>query len=134
MTISSPRAVKRILKWGGIPVLAHPEKMKVSNIYDTDRTELKKEKENENNDFRNIMLSKLSGDNLFKAGLKGIEVFHPSCVEAKYEYYKNIALKNNLIITGGSDLHKLKDCDYKLGRFGISIDDYNKMKRDKNEK
>lgn len=40
-----------------------------------------------------------------EAGLKGLEVYYPNCPPSVQEYYKGIAQKHNLLLTGGSDAH-----------------------------
>lgn len=71
-----------ILKSGGIPVLAHPKSLELS------------EKE-----F--LLLLK----EMINFGLMGIEVYHSSYTMEEIEYYLNIANKYNLLISGGSDYH-----------------------------
>lgn len=71
-----------ILNSGGIPVLAHPKSLELS------------EKE-----F--LILLK----DMIKHGLKGIEVYHSSHTSNEMDYYLNIAKKYNLLISGGSDFH-----------------------------
>ena len=39
------------------------------------------------------------------AGLKGLEVYYPNCMDTVTEFYERIAQKNGLIATGGSDAH-----------------------------
>jgi len=39
------------------------------------------------------------------AGLKGLEVYYPNCMNTVIEFYERIAKKNGLIATGGSDAH-----------------------------
>lgn len=39
------------------------------------------------------------------AGLDGLEVFYPHIMEKIIEYYKKLAVKHNLVLTGGSDAH-----------------------------
>jgi len=39
------------------------------------------------------------------AGLEGIEVYYPNVSKNVIDYYKGIAKKHNLIVTGGSDAH-----------------------------
>jgi len=75
--ISPIDAINMINKSGGVAVLAHPNTM---------------------------------GDDGFiskfvKAGLKGIEVYHPDHNLAAVNHYKNIAQEYGLIPTGGSDCH-----------------------------
>jgi predicted metal-dependent phosphoesterase TrpH len=70
-------AVKLIIEAGGIAVLAHPGLSKA--------------------DF---MIKPLC-----KAGLRGIEVYHPDHKISDEARYLKLAQKHNLIITGGSDFH-----------------------------
>lgn len=42
---------------------------------------------------------------LVEAGLQGLEVYYPNCSEAVIAYYKNLAEKYRLVLTGGSDAH-----------------------------
>ena len=45
-----------------------------------------------------------------KAGLRGIEVYHPDHTSSVAKHYEKLALENNLLITGGSDFHgKIKE-------------------------
>ncbi|MGM9877808.1 MAG: PHP domain-containing protein [Bacilli bacterium] len=67
---------------GGIPVLAHPKSLQLS------------EKE-----F--LILLK----DMINCGLKGIEVYHSSHTKEEMQYYLEIANKYNLLISGGSDFH-----------------------------
>ena len=39
------------------------------------------------------------------AGLKGLEVYYPNCMDKVTQFYERIAQKNGLIATGGSDSH-----------------------------
>ena len=74
--------IKLILQSKGIPVLAHPKTLELS------------EKE-----FL-ILLKEL-----IDLGLKGIEVYHSSYTLEETKYYLEIANKYNLLISGGSDYH-----------------------------
>ena len=40
-----------------------------------------------------------------KAGLKGLEVYYPNCMDTVTQFYERIAQKHGLIATGGSDDH-----------------------------
>ena len=71
-----------ILNSGGIPVLAHPKSLELT------------EKE-----FL-ILLKEM-----IMSGLKGIEVYHSNHKKEEMEYYLSIANKYNLLISGGSDYH-----------------------------
>ena len=47
------------------------------------------------------------------AGLKGLEVYYPNCMDTVTAFYERIAKKNGLIATGGSDAHgKIKSYTY----------------------
>lgn len=65
---------------GGLVVLAHP--------YEYDSLDLMEELTNE-------------------GLLNGIEVWHPSCDEARIEHLKDFAESHNLLMTGGTDFHGL---------------------------
>lgn len=78
---------------GGIPVLAHPKSLELS------------EKE-----FLILLKEMIS------YGLKGIEVYHSSHSKEEMDYYLEIANKYNLLVSGGSDFHgKSVKPDIKLG-------------------
>lgn len=74
--------IELILKSKGIPVLAHPKSLELS------------EKE-----FLILLKEMIS------LGLKGIEVYHSSHTKEERKYYLEIAKKYNLLISGGSDYH-----------------------------
>ena len=78
---------------GGIPVLAHPKSLELS------------EKE-----FLILLKDMIS------CGLKGIEVYHSSHTKEEMKYYLEIANKYDLLISGGSDYHgKTVKPDIELG-------------------
>lgn len=77
MEISPLEGIDLIKRYGGIPVAAHP------GSYDSE-------------DLVNMMIA---------AGLMGIEVYHPDHDEVKISRYLELARKNNLFVTGGSDCH-----------------------------
>ena len=78
---------------GGIPVLAHPKSLELS------------EKE-----FLILLKEMIS------CGLKGIEVYHSSHSKEEMDYYLEIANKYGLLISGGSDFHgKSVKPDIELG-------------------
>lgn len=82
-----------ITKSGGIPILAHPKTLELS------------EKE------LLILLKEM-----ISYGLKGIEVYHSSHSQEEMSYYLEIASKYDLLISGGSDLHgKTVKPDIELG-------------------
>lgn len=74
--------IELITKSGGIPILAHPKSLELS------------EKE-----F--LILLK----DMINLGLKGIEVYHSSHTKEEMKYYLDISNKYNLLVSGGSDFH-----------------------------
>jgi predicted metal-dependent phosphoesterase TrpH len=85
-----------IIDAGGVPVLAHPAEYGLSNM---ELEETIKE--------------------LKSYGLAGIEVMHPSTPKRLESILKSIAIKNDLIITGGSDYHNHNYRSYELGVMNI---------------
>jgi predicted metal-dependent phosphoesterase TrpH len=75
--LSPVDAIVMIKKAGGIPVMAHPGLSKSDNLVST----------------------------LIEHGLRGLEVFHPDHQPTDEKKYMQIAMQNELIITGGSDFH-----------------------------
>jgi predicted metal-dependent phosphoesterase TrpH len=71
-------AIRAIARAGGVPVLAHPGRLR---------------------DDRQIV------EELVEAGLVGIEVFYPTHVPAQVERYRRIATEYGLVMTAGSDFH-----------------------------
>jgi predicted metal-dependent phosphoesterase TrpH len=101
--ISPDKGVQLIQRYGGIPVLAHP------GLYDYDE-----------------LIEHLVG-----LGLKGLEVYHPDHSPAEVEKYKSIAEKLNLIATGGSDYHGVRNGVVFHGDLGsqpVSVDVLEKLK------
>ena len=83
----TPSAAIEIIKGaGGIPVLAHPG-------YLSDRSSI----------FEETIQKYIT------CGLQGIEVYYSSHTLSQINYYLDIALKNNMLITGGSDSHGSKE-------------------------
>lgn len=79
---SIPEVVEMILNLGGVPVLAHPYLMKMSD----ERLEEEVKK-------------------LVSYGLKGIEAYYSESTPSKTKYHLELAKKYNLIVTCGSDFH-----------------------------
>lgn len=77
--ISPDEGIQLILRFGGIPVLAHPYYAHYSN---------------------NELLIRL-----VKNGLKGIEVWHTKHPQSAIGTFEKLAKKHGLISTGGSDCH-----------------------------
>lgn len=75
-TMNASQSIALLLEVQAIPVLAHPG-IKGKNII----------------------------PKLLPLGLKGIEVFHPDHSVSMRKYYKQLAQKKGLVITGGSDFH-----------------------------
>lgn len=75
-------AIERIRSAGGLPVLAHPQTLSLT--------------ENELSD----LLSRLASQ-----GLVGVEVYYYSHSEEETALYRSLAGKHRLIVTGGSDFH-----------------------------
>ena len=67
------------------------------------------------------------------AGLKGLEVYYPNCMNTVIQFYERIALKNGLIATGGSDAHgKAKSYTY-VGKRTVPLDVVEQLRMAKNE-
>lgn len=94
--ISLQEAVKVILDNGGIPILAHPG----INI-----------KEN---------MERL--EEIISYGVQGIEVYSSYHNEEQIAFYKDFAVKNNLLITCGSDFHGKTKPSINIG--GVECEDY----------
>ena len=88
--ISAEKAVRLILNAGGMPVLAHPGKIRGIG-----------EKESQTF-FDNVerIITVLSG-----FGLKGMECRYSQHSDAEVRAFLNIARKHRLIVTSGSDFH-----------------------------
>ena len=89
----SPRdAIIIISKYGGISVLAHPKDCFISmQEMDTLIGELK------------------------SYGLKGLECIYTTHSNTEIKQFKDIAIRHNLLITGGTDFHGLGKPDTELG-------------------
>lgn len=99
--ISLKEAIRLIHKNGGKAVIAHPG----NNL--KDKLDLI--------------------DNLIEEGIEGIEVFSSYHTKEQIEYFYTKAIKNNMIITCGSDFHGKTKPNIEIGRFkfdprNISID------------
>lgn len=89
--------IRLIHSVGGISVLAHPGLLKDESII-------------------NYTINK---------GIDGIECVHSKHTIVEIETYKNIAISNKLIITGGSDFHRDPEI---LGDFCVDLEEIPKMK------
>jgi len=81
-----------ILAVKGIPVLAHPKYLKIT------REELEE-----------LIIE------LKSYGLKAIEAIYSTYSDEEEDYYKNLAKKHGLLITGGSDFHGMNKPDIEIG-------------------
>jgi 3',5'-nucleoside bisphosphate phosphatase len=79
---SFEEAVRSVKKAGGVPVLAHPNLIQPGWRLDADTL-----------------------DALIDLGLEGMEVYYHSLSDEDSAYYRNLAARRDLIITGGSDFH-----------------------------
>ncbi len=107
MSVKPKELVKRIKKWGGIPVIAHP------GIYgDPD------------------LIQGLVDD-----GMAGLEVWHPDHSPSCQEQLFRMASSQGLLMTGGSDCHGHQRNGLQIGRFGCGPDEVQKLReyRDKRE-
>lgn len=100
---SPDEAIKLIKDAGGISVLAHPYSLN-------------------NDDFIIKFID---------YGLMGLEVYYPEHSQSMINFYKNLATKHNLLITGGSDCHGKAKPEIKIGSIKIPYDLVEKMKEAK---
>lgn len=98
------KAIEILKENGAITCLAHPKLMKLND-----------------DKFYNLL------DKLIEVGLDGIETYYPGLNFQETKFYKNIAKKRGLILTGGSDFHGLNKDGINLGEVSISNDVYKEM-------
>ncbi len=91
--IECSRIIEIIISAGGIPVLAHPALIELSNI----------------SRFEEMMIK------LKDMGLKGIEAYYPEHSKEDTSYYLNLAKKYDLLVTGGTDFHGSLKPDINMG-------------------
>lgn len=97
-------AINTIKTAGGIPILAHPGQIHKGLAVESIIKELK------------------------CYGVEGLEVYHPCHYKNQTNYFYNIAKKNKLLITGGSDYHGNDQIHNSgLGNFGINQELLNKL-------
>ncbi len=61
-------------------------------------------------------------------GIRGIEVYYPEHSQGQVNYYLELAQKNGLLVTGGSDFHGKGKPDIKLGLVKIPYELVEKLK------
>ncbi|HNX28994.1 MAG TPA: PHP domain-containing protein [Syntrophomonadaceae bacterium] len=101
-------ALNMIKSSGGIAVLAHP----------------------------GLIKNQLLIDQVIAAGIEGIEIYYPEHKPEQIEKYIALALRHNLLITGGSDYHGLsgEKVASQLGCCGISAEQMQKIRKYYGEK
>ncbi len=95
--LSTREAVALLRKAHAVPVLAHPMRMKL------DLPAL------------NALLQSLQ-----KAGLAGVEVFHPSASRQAIRLLEPMARRQGLLVTGGSDFHGDPNTSVRMGHLPSS--------------
>jgi len=86
-------AIKAILEAGGVPILAHPGSLRI-----------RKETEMET-----VLLE------LKAMGLKGLEVYYTEHSAKQQGMYERLAVRHELVMTGGTDFHGATKPDIHLG-------------------
>ncbi len=89
-------AIDMIDRVSGIAVLAHPKTVQIENMALDDFIK-----------------------NLKKFGLKGLEVYHTDHSKSDVDYLKNLAEKEDLLPTGGSDCHGFGKGEVLIGKIKI---------------
>ncbi len=100
---SPSEAIDIIRGAGGIPVLAHPYLLKDDDLI-----------------FEFI-----------KMGIAGLEVYYPEHSQSMVNYYLDIARKNNLLVTGGSDCHGYAKPQVMIGSIKVPYELVIKLKEAK---
>ncbi len=96
-------AIKLIKSVGGVAVLAHPMLTNVDELI----------------------------PQFVKAGLVGIEAYYPNCSEKVIDFYKRIAAKHGLVVTGGSDAHGETTMHAPIGKIKIPYELVEQLKQAK---
>jgi predicted metal-dependent phosphoesterase TrpH len=91
--ISCQRALDIIHSAGGIPILAHPYLLSIKDAAEVEK----------------LVVS------LKRMGLEGIEALYPEHPPHATAYYKELADRHHLLITGGTDFHGSLKPDIQLG-------------------
>jgi len=101
---SPSEAIKLIKDSGGIPVLAHPYSINNDNL-----------------------IIKFIDD-----GLMGLEVYYPEHSQSMINFYNNLAVKYNLLVTGGSDCHGDAKPQVRIGSIKVPYELVERMREAKN--
>lgn len=99
--LAPAEAMSLIRQAGGVPVLAHPYSLR-DDAYISE---------------------------LVAAGLKGIETYYPEHSQSMSNMYRDIAVQNGLIMTGGSDFHGSAKPDVPMGCVKVPYDVVDDLKR-----
>ncbi len=102
--LTPQEAIEYLIKFNAIPIIAHPG-------YITAKFDLE------------IFFSELK-----EVGLGGIEVYYPSHSKKQIKYFKHLAKKLDLLISGGSDCHGKLNSGPFIGTLDIHYDVLQKMK------
>lgn len=106
-SFSAKSAIEAIVDAGGVPVIAHPKRIGDDGYI----------------------------EQLIKWGAQGIEVMYPYHNRKEREKYKDIAIENNLFITGGSDWHGVyHEWDEQMGDCGLNKEEYMNFERNANRR
>ena len=96
-------AIKFIKDAGGVPVLAHPYTLKNDELI----------------------------PEFAKLGLMGLEVYYPEHSQGMINFYLELAKKNNLLVTGGSDCHGKAKPEVRIGSIKVPYELVTKLKEAK---
>ncbi|MCM8797436.1 MAG: PHP domain-containing protein [Candidatus Omnitrophica bacterium] len=100
---SPSEAITLIKQAGGVPVLAHPYTV-----------------------VKDDMLFKL-----ISQGIMGLEVYYPEHTQSMVNFYRDIADRHGLLITGGSDCHGLAKPEIRIGSVKIPYELVERIKEAK---
>lgn len=87
LKMAPAEAFKLILDAGGLPILSHPGVTQINERI----------------------------PQFIRAGLAGLEVYHPEHNSAAKRYYREYCKKHNLVYSGGSDFHSLTQGKVEIG-------------------
>jgi predicted metal-dependent phosphoesterase TrpH len=98
-TVESGEAISMIRRSGGVSVLAHPKQLKVPH--------------------GKIFESEIA--KLVDQGLAGLEVYSSCQSQEEASYYRDVANRFDLVVTGGSDFHGGNKATIELGWMGDGV-------------